>query len=95
VTSAIILVPHVLHVARYADLCLTYCAERGYSVTGVVTDWAAASDLCLKGAADITVVARTEHLDPRRKPRLEVVGEQETRPQGPVYGTRQRRPRLI
>lgn len=94
-TSAIILVPRVLHVARYADQCLTYCAARGYSVTGVVTDWAAAADMFRNGAADITVVARTEHLDPYRKPRLEVIGEQETQPQGAVYGARQRRPRPI
>lgn len=94
-TTAIVLVPHVLHVARYADQCLTYCAERGYSVTGVVTDWEAATTVFRSGAADITVVARNEHLDPHRKPRLEVVGEQQAPPQGAVYGTRKRRPRMI
>lgn len=65
----------------HAARCLAYCEERGYEVTGIVSgDWKAASDLLCHNFAGVMVVSIAEHLDPHRRPRLEIVAEQETAP---------------
>lgn len=72
-TSAIIFIPAAFHFATYAAQCLTYCAGRGYEVYGIVTtDWAAVLAVLSAGAAQVVVVARPDHLDPDRVPRIEV-----------------------
>jgi hypothetical protein len=72
VTIAVVFVP-TGHVATYASQCLTYCEAKGYDVAGIVTsDWAAAVATVLNRAAGVIVVARADHLDPHREPRVEV-----------------------
>lgn len=79
-TTAVIFVPaalahvaHVAHVAAYAAQCLDYCAVRGYEVAGVITtDWPAVVKVLTGGTASVVVVARPDHLDPLREPRIEV-----------------------
>jgi len=82
VTTAVVFVP-AGQVVAYLDLCLTYCAARGYAVTGVVTsDLATAAAMLFDRLAGVLVVARLDHLvgDPcrspdSREPRVEVAGE--------------------
>lgn len=97
---AIIFVP-AAHLATYASQCLDYCAARGYQVAGVVHgDWAAAAGMLINRAAGIIVVARPDHLDPDREPRIEVAGPDGAAPaapprnDGPV-SRRKRRPNQV
>lgn len=83
VTTAIIFIP-AAHIAAYAGQCLDYCAARGYQVAGIVHgDWAAAAGMLMGRAAGVMVVARPDHLDPDREPRVEVVDKDGTPPAGP------------
>lgn len=96
-TVAVIFVP-AEHVATYATMCLDYCTARGYEVAGLVTtNWDAAAAMLIARTADILVVARHDHLDPAREPRIEVVAE--TPPDGarPDHDAddRHRRPRQV
>jgi hypothetical protein len=71
-TTAVVFVPYTDSV-QYASQCLTYCAIKGYDVAGVVTgNWPAVAAMLLDGIAGVVVVARPEHVDPQRQPRLEV-----------------------
>lgn len=76
-TKAIIYTP-TDHFEQHTDQCLDYCAQRGYDVAGVVRDdWHTAMQLACEGdVAGVVVVARVDHLDPHRRPRVEVVAEQ-------------------
>lgn len=74
-TIAVVFVP-AAHIAPYAKQCLDYCAVRGYDIAGVVRDdWAAVVAMMADHSAAVVVVARREHLDPHREPRLEVLAE--------------------
>lgn len=78
-TIAVIFIPAALQVAEHASQCLAYCAARGYRVAGVVhTDWAAVMAVLTAQAAEVVVVADSEHLDPERTPRIEVVANAAT-----------------
>jgi hypothetical protein len=93
VTIAVVFVP-AAHIAPYAKQCLDYCAARGYDIAGVVRDdWTAAVAMMANHSASVIVVARREHLDPHREPRLEILAEalEETR----MPNARFRRPQLI
>lgn len=71
--SAVIFVPYGQGKLRYGSQCLTYCSVRGYDVVGVVVgDWSAVVDVVIRGRAGVVVVARVQHLDPNREPRVEV-----------------------
>jgi hypothetical protein len=100
VTIAVIFIPAVHQFATYADQCLAYCAHRGYEVAGVVTgDWAAAAAMLIGRTAGVLVVARPDHLDPDREPRIEVVDQGTShatppRNAGPV-ARRHRRPNQV
>lgn len=89
-TTAVIFVPSVADYADYAAQCFAYCATRGYEVLGVPApgDWDAAAQALKTGAATVLVVARSEHLDPNREPRVEVAGQ----PSKPVAVRRNSRP---
>lgn len=96
-TEAIIYVP-ADDVTPHAARCLQYCTERGYVVIGIVRgDWAAAAQLLNGGAVGVCVVARADHLDPKRQPRVEIAGENGApHPTGETNPShRNRRPRLL
>lgn len=96
-TIAVIFVP-AAHIATYASQCFDYCAARGYEVAGVVHgDWAAAAAMLMSRTAGVLIVARGEHLDPNREPRVEVALPEESGPAGPSTrpASRLRRPRRI
>lgn len=91
-TIAVVFVP-TAHVIPFAKQCLDYCAGRGYEIAGVVRDdWPAAFAMMATGLVDVIVVARREHLDPNRTPRVEILAEVdgESRPSN----LSNRRPRL-
>lgn len=72
-TLAVVFIPAAVHLATYAAQCLDYCANRGYEVCGIVTeDWPSVVKLVGAQAATVVVVARAEHLDPEREPRIEI-----------------------
>lgn len=74
-TTAVVFVPATA-IVPFAKQCLDYCAARGYEIAGVIRgDWAAVARMLITGAASIVVVARREHLDPDREPRVEVLAE--------------------
>lgn len=95
VARAVIFVPQIYQVAQYAATCLEHCARHGYEVVGLVHgDWKAAAEMLYGGSVAVLVVARPDHLDPGRLPRVEVVPDSE--PVSPVAGTpARRRPRSI
>jgi hypothetical protein len=80
VTNAVIYIPAAAaHLAVYADQCLAHCAARGYDVAGIVnTGWAAVVAVLASRAAQVVVVARPDHLDPDRVPRIEIAGQPST-----------------
>lgn len=79
-TKAIIFVPEG-QFDPHASRCMQYCMEQGYEVEGVVRgNWEAAAGLLIDGAADTMVVSDPQHLDRHRRPRVEVVAEQDGRP---------------
>lgn len=72
-TSAVILVPDIEGKYLFAAQCLDYCAARGYDVAGmIVGDWSAVVDVVRARSIAVVVVARGEHLNPDREPRIEV-----------------------
>lgn len=97
---AVIFVP-AAHLATYAHQCLEYCSARGYEVAGVVQgDWAAATTMLVNRVAGILVVARPDHLDPDREPRVEVVDQAGAVPAAPPRNAgpvsrRHRRPNQV
>lgn len=89
---AVVFVP-AADIVPYANQCLEYCISRGYEIAGVIRDdYSAAAEMLLSGAATVLVVARREHLDPGREPRLEVLAEVAAMSQS--ITARNRRPRL-
>lgn len=94
-TVAVIYIPAAHHLANYADQCFAYCLVRGYAVTGVITtNWADVMAVMGAKAAQVIVVARPDHLDPDREPRIEVADDSPP-PADPDDAERRRRPRLI
>lgn len=95
-TTAVVFVP-AGHVIPYAAQCLNYCAAKGYTVAGVVTgNWAAVGAMLLERAAAVVVVARPEHLEPDREPRLEIAfPAEDARADLPQLPSRRRRPHRI
>lgn len=76
VARAIIYVPQLYEVAKYAATCIEHCARHGYEVVGLVHgDWAKAAALLTSSTAGIMVVARPDHLPPDREPRVEIADE--------------------
>lgn len=76
-TIAVIFVPAVATYATHAAHCFMHCAAQGYHVLGVPIpgDWASAAKALMTGTATVLVVARPDHLDPRREPRIEIAGQ--------------------
>lgn len=71
--NTVIFVPNGAHMFMYADQCMTHAAANGYHITGLVTgDWGKAAGYVARGVAGVLLVARREHLDPHREPRVEL-----------------------
>lgn len=69
------------HLITDAERCMEYCRARGYDLVGIVRDdWSEAVRLIQAGMAGVLVAADARHLDPRRRPRIEIVAEQPTIP---------------
>jgi hypothetical protein len=79
VTRAIIFVPEGKF-DPHASRCMEYCKRRGYEFQGIVSDWDAVDRMRAAGEIEVVLVSKEEHLDPNRKPRIEVVANEERRP---------------
>lgn len=76
-TIAFIFVPDGHH-TTYVTQCFAHLEAHAYEFKGLFTDFAKAwANACAAGA--VVVVARPDHADPRREPRIEVAGE------GPIH----------
>lgn len=99
-TKAIIFLPGTDQLAEHATTCMDYCAARGYHVAGVVTaDWVTAMLTVTQNEA-VLVVARPDHLDPQRLPRVEIATDPDrmvgvTFAPLPTPTSRRRRPRTV
>lgn len=104
-TNAFIYIPAALHVvtssvlvATFGAQCQAYCEARGYDVAGLINgQWSDVLEVVAPRRAGVVVVARPDHLDPNREPRIEIadpisqrVGQQH-RNTSPIH----RRPRRI
>lgn len=75
-TRAIIYVPSDGFEA-HASRCMEYCKAQGYEFKGLIRgNWEAARGMALRGETTVVIVASEQHLDPQRKPRIEVVANQ-------------------
>lgn len=74
-TTAVIFVPAAGDIA-FADMCMAYLLHKGYEFGGLVEGrWEGVLEALEHRAADVVVIARAEHLDPNRKPRIEIVSQ--------------------
>lgn len=61
----------------HADRCLDYCEQRGYHFQGIIRDdWSAVEKMLGTGETSVVIVSTEAHLDPDRRPRIEVVNNQ-------------------
>lgn len=88
--DAIIFVPATdPHMRHWVRVCFSHCLKLGYSPLAVVHRWEDVLEMVFEeGLRPVIVIARRDHLDPKREPRLEVVTEERER----APGQRQRRP---
>jgi hypothetical protein len=78
VTRAIIFVP-AKDFEPHADRCMDHLHARGYQFQGMICgDWDAAQRMMDDGETSVVLVATETYLDPNRKPRIEVVANQQT-----------------
>lgn len=90
-TTAIVFVPAEMPLDLYLSRCMAYCESRGYTFGGVLRDYTAGLQALLDSHASVIVVARGDHLDPNRVPRVEVVADA-----APIGGAdQQRRPTSV
>jgi hypothetical protein len=72
-TKAVVFVPS-RDFDPHAARCVAYVEERGYELVGIVRDdWAAVQKMMVDGETSVVIVSEERHLNPRRKPRVEVV----------------------
>lgn len=65
---------------NHAARCVEHSQAEGYDLQGVVADdWDAVKKMLGDGQTSVVLVATEEHLDPKRKPRIEVVANQPSR----------------
>lgn len=75
-TRAIIYIPSDAF-EPHASMCMQYCEARGYTFEGLVRDdWPAVQRMFDNDEASVAIVSEFKHLDPNRKPRVEVVADQ-------------------
>lgn len=74
-TRAIIFVPSENY-DEHAARCLAYIEQQGYELRGIIRDnWAAAEEMMGNGETSVVLVSAEAHLDPARKPRIEVLDQ--------------------
>lgn len=74
-TRAIIFVPSENY-DEHAARCLSYCEQQGYEFTGIIRDdWEAAEKMMKDGQTSVVLVSVEAHLNPERKPRIEVLDQ--------------------
>lgn len=57
----------------HVDRCLNHCITHAYEITTVVRgDWNEVTRMRASGEAQVVVIARWDHLDPERLPRVEL-----------------------
>lgn len=72
-TRAIVYVPSDAF-EPHATTCMEYCEQRGYQFRGLIRgDWEAVKQMFTDDEASVVIVSDFRHLDPNRKPRLEIV----------------------
>jgi hypothetical protein len=80
VTRAIIYVPDG-EFDPHASRCMEYCKRRGYKFEGIIRgDWEEANRMMQDGQTSVVLVSTESHLPPQRKPRIEVVANEEREP---------------
>lgn len=103
-TPAIIFLPDEEPLdGKFSRQCVTHIERRGYRLLTILRDWATVMQVLRNREAHVVVVAREEHLDPVRQPRVEFVGEETVRLSStrvaralmPRDGGRHRRPRIV
>lgn len=104
-TSAVIYVPIAILAAnayvKFLAACHEHCVVHGYEVIGVARTWDEVTEaLASHEHPGVVVVARPDHLDPNREPRLEVADQGSTVPAMPLrttgpVGRRKRRPNQV
>lgn len=61
----------------HASRCAEYVERKGYEFEGVVMDdWAAAQAMLDSHQVTVVVASTTEHLPPKRTPRIEIVANE-------------------
>ena len=78
---------------RWMVTLWTYCMRCHYQPQAVVHSWCDVIKMVQAGLAEVVVVARRDHLDPKRTPRIEVVSEQ-PEPSAPTPSSRRRTGRM-
>jgi hypothetical protein len=91
--KAVILAPAGPEHDLWTAQCARFCADYGCEVIAVTPRWADAVAMIESRSADLIVVAKEEHLDPNRMPRLVVVEQAAPRQRGRRGNPR--RPRII
>lgn len=86
----------------HATIAMQHCAEQGYELQAIVRDdWPAVQRMLDADEASVAIVSDFKHLDPNRKPRVEIAGQRPVTEPSNSDGTpaatkaRNRRPRLI
>lgn len=75
-TRAIIYIPSDAF-EPHASMCMDYCEAQGYDFKGLIRDnWKAVQQMLDNDEASVAIVSDFKHLDPNRKPRVEVVADQ-------------------
>lgn len=75
-TRAIVYVKTDDKYVAHVDQCMDYCQRQGYDFQGLISDdWAAAERMRDAGETTVIIVATAAHLDPERKPRIEVANQ--------------------
>lgn len=73
---ALLYIPaHDPDMRKWMPILWRYCLDRSYHPEAVVHQWCDALTMVAQGLAQVIVVARRDHLDKDRMPRLEVVNE--------------------
>lgn len=76
-TRAVVYVPPTADFDQHAARCMEYCEQQGYELRGIIrNDWEAAERMMGDGETSVVIVSTEAHLDPQRKPRIEVVANQ-------------------
>lgn len=88
-SRAIVYIPDADY-ERSAASCLDHVDEQGYNFKGVTKSWTTVWRMFSRGEVTVCVVSSPADLDPARKPRVEFVSHQPTKPGGRYWDERTR-----